>query len=61
MNPGNLISTRDALRVLYNQYCAGVSLSQAQLDCLVHHGILATANGAYWATGRAASLGRAKS
>lgn len=56
MHPGNLISTKDALKVLLNQYRAGVSLSQAQLDCLVHHGILETKNGAYWATGRAASL-----
>lgn len=56
MNPGQLIPTDDALKVLLKQYRSGVSLGQAQLDCLVQHGLLATANGAYWTTSRAASL-----
>lgn len=61
MHPGALIPAKDALTVLLNQYRAGVSLSQAQLDCLVEHGLLKTANGAYWGTGRGASLAPAKS
>lgn len=56
MHTGNLIPTKDALKVLLTQYRAGVSLSQAQLDCLVEAGLLQTRNGAYWTTGRAASL-----
>lgn len=56
MNPGALIPTADALKVLLQQYRSGVSLSQAQLDSLVQHGLLATCHGAYWTTGRAASL-----
>lgn len=56
MNPGQLIPTDEALKVLLKQYRNGQPLCQAQLDCLVHHGILATANGAYWTTSRAASL-----
>lgn len=57
MNPADLIPTNDALKVLLNQYRSGVSLSQAQLDCLVQHGLLKTSNGAYWGTGRGAALG----
>lgn len=56
MNPGQLIPTTEALKVLLKQYRSGTPLCQAQLDCLVQHGILKTDNGAYWATGRAASL-----
>lgn len=56
MHPGALIPAKDALKVLLNQYRSGVSLSQSQLDCLVEHGLLQTRNGAYWTTGRAASL-----
>lgn len=56
MTPGQLIPTTEALKVLLKQYRNGPPLCQAQLDCLVHHGLLATANGAYWTTSRAASL-----
>lgn len=56
MNPGQLIPTDEALKVLLKQYRNGQLLCQAQFDCLVHHGYLATANGAYWTTSRAAYL-----
>jgi hypothetical protein len=55
MNPGALIPAQDALKVLLKQYYSGTA-SQAQLDCLVEHGLLKTDKGAYWATGRAAAL-----
>lgn len=56
MSPGSLIPTNEALKALLKQYRSGASLSQAQLDCLVQHGVLATGNGAYWGTARAHSL-----
>jgi hypothetical protein len=56
MNSGQLIPTTEALKVLLKQYRSGAPLCQAQLDCLVQHGVLATGNGAYWGTARAHSL-----